>query len=190
MNKDDMIKAEILQAAKEVFQKWGVKKSTMEDIAAAAGKAKSTLYYYYKSKDEIFDEAVIAELSGILDRCKSAISGIPSAKEQIKTYVVSTLTEMKAYAMQYKLVWEELRSNQHFVKKLRRQVEVHEASFYQNILQRGFEQGEFSFATAAEVKAVANTIAGIVRALFMHLFLDSADSREIDIAAKLIANGL
>jgi len=48
--KDELIKAAIIEAARRVFQKWGLKKSTMEDIAEEAGKGKSTLYYYFKSK--------------------------------------------------------------------------------------------------------------------------------------------
>ena len=53
MHKDDIIRADILRAAEALFQKWGLKKTTMEDIAKEAGKGKSTLYYYFKSKAEI-----------------------------------------------------------------------------------------------------------------------------------------
>ncbi len=34
----------------------------MEDIAKAAGKGKSTLYYYYTSKDEIFNAVIEDEM--------------------------------------------------------------------------------------------------------------------------------
>ena len=61
LGKDDLVKAEILKAAERVFQKWGSNKTTMEDIAREAGKGKSTLYYYYQSKEEIFDAVVIVE---------------------------------------------------------------------------------------------------------------------------------
>ena len=35
--KDDIVRAEILKAAERVFQKWGINKTTMEDIAREAG---------------------------------------------------------------------------------------------------------------------------------------------------------
>lgn len=45
MNKDDLVKTSFLQAAEKLFQRWGINKTTMEDIAREAGKGKSTLYY-------------------------------------------------------------------------------------------------------------------------------------------------
>ncbi len=190
MTKDEIIKAEILAAARQVFQKWGVKKTTMEDIAAAAGKAKSTLYYYFRSKEEIFDAAVVEELAAILARCKNSVMTIASTKEKLKAYVVTTMTEMKAHALQYNLVWEELKSNPRFSKKLRTQVGAQESQFYQELIELGVQRGEFAFASSEEAAAAARTISGIVRALFLHLFLETADSSEIDIAARLIANGI
>lgn len=52
-NKKDITKTEILEAAEKVFQKWGLNKITMEDIAEASGRCKGSLYYYYKDKEEI-----------------------------------------------------------------------------------------------------------------------------------------
>jgi len=190
MAKDDVIKTEILEAAKRIFQKWGVKKATMEEIAGEAGKSKSTLYYYYKSKEEIFDVAVVAELTAILTRSKSAIATIPSAKEKLKAYVITSLTEMKKYALRYSIVWEEIKSNPRYLKKLRRHVEGNERLFFKEILQLGAASGEFQFTDEDELTAAAHTIAGIVRALFLYLFLETADSRQIDLAARLIAKGI
>ncbi|PKN72465.1 MAG: TetR/AcrR family transcriptional regulator, partial [Deltaproteobacteria bacterium HGW-Deltaproteobacteria-10] len=59
MNKDEEVKQAIKAAAKRVFAKWGLNKTTMEDIAGEAGKGKSTLYYYFKSKEEIFETVAI-----------------------------------------------------------------------------------------------------------------------------------
>ncbi len=47
-------KTVILLAAKSLFQEVGLEAVTMEDISKAAGMGKSTLYYYFKSKEEIF----------------------------------------------------------------------------------------------------------------------------------------
>ena len=44
----------ILRAASSVFARKGYYETRMDDIALEAELAKGTLYYYYKSKDEIF----------------------------------------------------------------------------------------------------------------------------------------
>ena len=59
INKDELMVREILATAKKLFAQHGLKKTTMEDIANALGKGKSTLYYYFPGKTEIF-EAVVA----------------------------------------------------------------------------------------------------------------------------------
>lgn len=46
--------AAILEAAERVFVERGFHHTRMDDIAEAAELAKGTLYYYFKSKDEIF----------------------------------------------------------------------------------------------------------------------------------------
>jgi len=40
--KDEIVKNEILFQAQKLFQQYGLKKTTMDDIALACGKAKST----------------------------------------------------------------------------------------------------------------------------------------------------
>ncbi len=56
----------ILSAAQQLFQEKGLGRSTMEDVAKAAGMGKSSLYYYFKSQEEIFDAVLEAEVGDIL----------------------------------------------------------------------------------------------------------------------------
>jgi AcrR family transcriptional regulator len=62
--KEEITRREVVQAASRLFQRYGLVKTTMEDIARETGRGKSTLYYYFKSKDEIFDAVVNQELIG------------------------------------------------------------------------------------------------------------------------------
>jgi len=45
---------EIIEAAQKVFAEYGYKKVTMDDVAAKLNITRSALYYYYKSKEELF----------------------------------------------------------------------------------------------------------------------------------------
>ncbi len=51
--------ARILKAALDLFVRYGIKRTSIDDIARAAGIAKGTLYLYYPSKDALF--AAVAE---------------------------------------------------------------------------------------------------------------------------------
>lgn len=44
----------ILDAAIELLQKWGYRKTTLEDIAREAGVAKGTIYLYWPTREKLF----------------------------------------------------------------------------------------------------------------------------------------
>ena len=44
----------ILKGALDVFKEKGIDGSTMDEIAVKSGFGKATLYYYFKSKEEVF----------------------------------------------------------------------------------------------------------------------------------------
>ncbi len=58
---------EIVDAAIIMFRRFGYEKTTMEDIAHKAHKAKRSLYNHFKNKEELFGAALKEELMGIHD---------------------------------------------------------------------------------------------------------------------------
>ena len=59
---DDVIQEEILQAALRLYRKSGPTKVTLDNVAKATGRSRSSLYYYFKNRDEIF-QAVINQIA-------------------------------------------------------------------------------------------------------------------------------
>ena len=84
----------ILNTAKELFLEKGVIQTTMDDIAANAECSKSTIYVYFKSKEEIFDCIV-------LDYCVmlkgEIVEAINTAKEFPDGYFAICNTMVKYY---------------------------------------------------------------------------------------------
>lgn len=56
-----MRKAEIITAARELFDLEGIEKTRISDIVAKVGVAKGVFYYYFSSKDEII-ETILLEI--------------------------------------------------------------------------------------------------------------------------------
>ena len=59
--KRDAVRENILTIAQEIFSKFGYKKTTLDDIANAVRKGKSSLYYYFSSKEDLFQEVIQKE---------------------------------------------------------------------------------------------------------------------------------
>ena len=61
MNKKKLVKEKIGRAAMQCFEKYGLDKTTLDDIAQSIGLNKASLYYYYKNKEDIFIEVALKE---------------------------------------------------------------------------------------------------------------------------------
>jgi len=59
---DTDVKSLIVESATKYFSKFGFYKTTMDEIARHIHKAKGILYYYFKSKEELFNEVLKQEL--------------------------------------------------------------------------------------------------------------------------------
>jgi AcrR family transcriptional regulator len=61
MTKKEQVKQKIGQGAMQCFAKFGLEKTTLDDIAKTIGLNKASLYYYYKNKEDIFLEVALNE---------------------------------------------------------------------------------------------------------------------------------
>jgi len=58
LSKEDKKKAHITSVAIEIMHKYGTKKTTIGDISYALGMAPSSLYYYFRNKNDIIRAAL------------------------------------------------------------------------------------------------------------------------------------
>ncbi|PZP43580.1 MAG: hypothetical protein DI598_15610 [Pseudopedobacter saltans] len=70
----DKSRKEILINAQKLFQEKGLADVTVDDIARSIGKGKSSLYYYFKNKEDIFSAVLEMEINEIIrDTIKKTI---------------------------------------------------------------------------------------------------------------------
>jgi AcrR family transcriptional regulator len=133
----------IVSAAREVFAQYGFKKATMDDIAHAVHKGKSSLYHYFKSKEEVF-RAVVEEEGSILEQeLMHAIKKENTARKRMKAYVITRMLALNRLANYYSTFKDEYFENHLFIEELRDQYDRFEIELIKGILTFGVEQGEF-----------------------------------------------
>jgi AcrR family transcriptional regulator len=93
--KEDVIEQQILGAAKRLFQVHGLHKVTMDDVAKAIGMGRSSLYYYYKSRDEIFDAVINIDIREMLSAITIAVKKAKTAEQQIHAFFFSKLEVLR-----------------------------------------------------------------------------------------------
>lgn len=189
-HENDPRRLEILEAAKRVFQTWGLKKTTMEDIANEAGKGKSTLYYYFNSKEQIIDVILELEYKKIIDHARESALNASTAKEMLKRYIVQSIIAMKREIQSYTRIWDDIKRDQKLITKLRDRFQHVEEQLILDILNIGVNKNEFSFLSEDEIATAAKAITGMIHALELYLLLENDDIDQVDIAARLITNGV
>jgi AcrR family transcriptional regulator len=89
----------ILEAAQALFLRQGLEKTTMVDIAAAAGVTKVTLYRYFPNRDEIalaVYPRILAEIASLLSAAEPMLS-LPNAKQLAQAMIRHFDTLRDAY---------------------------------------------------------------------------------------------
>lgn len=81
----------ILNAAIAVFIRNGYEKSSMEEIAAEAKIGKTTIYYYFSSKEEMFVMAVCEAYNRFFGELDSRLSQVTGFEQRFRTVLMLPL---------------------------------------------------------------------------------------------------
>ena len=82
-------KQEILDVAEELFTAKGYDSTSTTDILERVGIARGTLYYHFKSKEEILDALIDRIMQGMVSNIRLAISHKTTALQKIVSFVGS-----------------------------------------------------------------------------------------------------
>lgn len=145
--KEDLIQKQILQAAKQLFRIHGLHKVTMDDVAKAIGKGRSSLYYYYKSKDEIFDAVMAIEINDMLTAIARAVDQTATVEQKINAFCVSKLKVLREKKAFFNTLDAGMDADamSHFNQKkiiLHNLIMKQEGALFSQIITYGIENGE------------------------------------------------
>ncbi|NLW09727.1 MAG: TetR/AcrR family transcriptional regulator [Firmicutes bacterium] len=133
----------IIEAAREIFARYGFRKATMDDIARAARKAKSSLYHYFKSKEEVFREVVEQEAAEVKAEISRAVAAAETPQKKFRAYVLTRMTAFKRVANLFSAFKDEYLESYSFIERLRENYNRYEIETITGILQEGLEMGAF-----------------------------------------------
>ena len=64
----EAIRDKLIEAGRSCFLRFGMNKTTLDDLVKPAGIAKASFYLFFKNKEELFLELLIAEMPAMMDR--------------------------------------------------------------------------------------------------------------------------
>jgi len=165
------VRIHIVEVARKIFTRYGFRKTTMEEIAGAAKMGKSSIYYYFKSKEEIFQSVVEFEATMLKDRLSKIINTSDSPPERLKAYILFRLHHVKTLENFYAALKEESLSHMGFILEIRRNFEIEEQQLVSQILDDGMKLGVFQLSSS-QIGAIA--ISTMMKGLELPLLLSEA----------------
>lgn len=173
--KDDAVRKSIIDAAQKLFQQYGLSKTTMEDIAKSVGKGKSSLYYYYATKEQIFDAVVEREKITIEKEIKNAIAKESDTTGRLKALAMAKYKEIRKRRITYQITSEsELPDKICMYNIIRQRFDEAEQEILSSILHSGIEQGEINAACKEDLMLLLSVCGVTLKGLQIELsFLNS-----------------
>ncbi|HBL78336.1 MAG: hypothetical protein A2W90_16235 [Bacteroidetes bacterium GWF2_42_66] len=153
-DKDEIVKNEILFQAQKLFQQYGLKKTTMDDIALACGKAKSTLYHYFTSKIEVFDAVVEMEVINLRKHVKDKVEEHKRMLDKIKTYALEFHKEAIHKVNLYRIMKQDFIAEAYAKKHFFKMMEF-EQKYIIRILEDGYDSGEYKEINKEDIPWIA-----------------------------------
>ena len=154
---------QILKAALRVFARDGISRSRIADIAAEAGISTSTLYEYYKSKEDLAYEVPSSHLSSFFESYREAVAGKVTARDRLVLYFSMSTDFAREHAEWARLLYLELWPSV-FVRETDLRHDIDDfARIVVYLIQQGEAGGEWSagpnaFETAAIILGGVNQV--------------------------------
>ena len=193
MEKDEIIIQNIIDAAKKLMQQYGLSKTTMEDIAKAAGKGKSTLYYYFKSKKEIFDAVINQEMDDFFTTVKTAVHKQVDASEMLKAYIVTKIKTLKTKVNLYRFAIEtDLHPgaiNDLFIK-LKNRYDNEEKMLIGSILKLGIDNKLYRAEIQDDIDILSELLVTCVRGVETEIVTHKTLTDKADMLVNILTKGI
>lgn len=173
----DEKKERIIVAAKELIAQFGFKKTTMDEIATKARMGKSTMYYYFKNKEDIFAEIVRIDSDIFHQKLNEAIQVANSPQDKIMQYVRTRMLHLKELSNYYKTLTHEYLDHYFFIEQVREEFYNFENSILNDLINDGIEQKLFA---PCDVDVVVRMITIAIKGLEYSSFTQKEQDLERD----------
>lgn len=184
MSKREQKRQTILDMARKIFSRFGLNKTTMDEIAKATRMGKATLYHYFSSKEQIFAEVIKEESRILKDKLDDALENAKTPQEKLRSYIITRIKYLNVLANTYSALSDDYLEHYSSVKKFRQEFSENELQTLTALLRYGVDKKVFS---VMKINDVANVMVMALRGLEFAL-LTSEESEVSDDDINLLTD--
>lgn len=162
-NEKEHIRERLLAAGRELFPRYGLKKTSLEDLTRPAGIAKSSFYGFFDSKESLYMELLIEERGRLRGKISTdSFSSAADGREAIGNFLRAIVREFETNPLTRRIVThpEEWQAVIRRVRPELRDSNVEDSTqAVSSFIRRGQEAGLIS---AGNPKVMAGLIRSVV----------------------------
>jgi AcrR family transcriptional regulator len=140
----DETRVDIVEICREIFTKHGYHKATIDDISLAVGKGKSTLYYYFTGKEEMYKAVIELELSELKEKLLKEVNKTNDPQYKIKAYILTRIDTISDFKVLYSAIKEPSKSRFAEIDNFHQKFRDQEIQILTEILENGVREGYFT----------------------------------------------
>jgi AcrR family transcriptional regulator len=189
-SKKDLNRETILKIAQDIFSKYGYKKTTLDDIANAVRKGKSSLYYYFKSKEDLFQAVIMKEVEVLAKELDKVVNRNTDPIDKLRDYMLTKINTFRNLANFYNALENDVTAIG-FIEEIKNRYEQDEIRLIKRILIEGVRKNEFEIYDF-NLAAIGITMAlkGLEMPLSAGNYGNINLDRSVDIILKIICYGI
>lgn len=189
INKEEF-KKKIVLTAGQIFSRYGFRKTTMDEIARSLKMGKSSVYYYFQSKEEIFEAVVLNEANILRNELTKAIKSTESPVEKMRNYVFVRMKAFEKLSNYYNAIFDKNLDHFDFIEKIRSRYDREELAILRLILYHGARNNVFNIKNSEYTAlAVQTTLKGLEVPLFWKKKEVNIESR-LNMILDVLFNGI
>ena len=183
------VRSRIVNAAAKFFSQFGFHKTTMGDIARGIHKVKGAIYYYFESKEELYNEVLKQELTSVQIHLSEIVNSDSNPVEILEYYAKTRLKLLYEAKNYHETIRADFIGRYGFVDDVRKDFDEFERTQLLTILSKGKEEGVLNFS---DINSMVSLILMLLKSVEIPLFLDDKYeeySNSIDEMITLISAG-
>ena len=164
----------ILDTARKMFARYGLRKTSVEEMARVARVAKATIYNYFGSKDRVYLEVLRREANEIVEKISSSVAQEVLPGDKLTTFVKAKFRYMRQAINILNLDREGIEKLLPSAESIRNELFDREVNIIHSILKEGVEKDIFYLN---DLILTARAIAHALRGFELNWLVQESEER-------------
>lgn len=171
VDENDKVKEEIIKASGVVFERYGYLRVSMQDISNECKKGRSTLYHYFKNKEEVLDAVCYKLFSHCVEESVASISKRRSFSANMESFNSIKIKNLREVVLKYKLVIDDLKQDPSLLILKSRAFAEDEIAAVKQMIRWGIENKDIAELSEEDTQFLAETLSAAFKSFEQEIMI-------------------